>query len=590
MPLFLPDSYSHNSRHPVLSVVKQYYSFSAITDSTVHASDVVKELSSVPMVDALRWICTISSLITSPDGKSSQVQRRWAYDLFPEEWSERIDKQMSDDSQEPGLIFHRRSIWLVLQLAMLSCRKESSSESGVESSKHVARACFMANDLVTEIEAEAEAALSRSDVTEWMVGALVPTIGIEGGIDFEAIGRAFHLWEYSVSSPEFTNALATRRLPSFESAFTEKYGVPLGEFLRFCVTLYIRFFGTFLSSPTNPLLLEVATDEALMKFDDKVRGVSLELISQSCEELTIKLMRSRHLWPSDVTPLRERPLIEVERGKYCCPDLGLLTRSCIERVFFLLQDAYPPSRFREVFGSLFEAYVNWLLSKVVTVTGKGRILLEAPTFVGTADQAADGILYWVESAAVMEYKAGLLTTRQRYAGIPDELLKGIESKVATEKKGISQLAKNIARMISGENVQVESETFDLSSCRVFYPILVCFDESLGIHAVTKLLQRRLDAELEKRQVPSDRVGPLMLLSIHDFENFVTAGASLSMEHILREYGAHLRSQPRDYTATFSGVLSHKFGSQIDWEKSVPHLAHQELIKELTIRLGDVPKE
>jgi hypothetical protein len=280
-------------------------------------------------------------------------------------------------------------------------------------------------------------------------------------------------------------------------------------------------------------------------------------------------------------------LLQVQDGKYCCPDLTILIRVCIDRVFFLLQDAYPDSRLREVFGDLFESYVNGLLHEATGSTRKARVFLPSPKFERSNDEAADGILCWVNTAAIMEYKAGLLTTRERYAGVPDVLLRGIECKLSGDKKerGVSQLARNIGRILSGEKVSVDNFTIDLSSCRRLYPILVCFDESLGFHAVAKLLQRRFNEELARYKVPNEVVGPLMLLSVGDVENLATTAHTVSIEQILQRYASHLETQVKDFTASFTSVLEHHFGGQIDWLTSKSFLKHQDLIKELLGRLG-----
>jgi hypothetical protein len=75
--------------------------------------------------------------------------------------------------------------------------------------------------------------------------------------------------------------LKSRGLANLDSAFSMKYGIALGDFLRFTVALYVRFFGTFLADKQNPLLLDVNSDEALQKFGAEVRDKAIKLITQT---------------------------------------------------------------------------------------------------------------------------------------------------------------------------------------------------------------------------------------------------------------------------------------------------------------------
>lgn len=112
---------------------------------------------------------------------------------------------------------------------------------------------------------------------------------------------------------------------------------------------------------------------------------------------------------TDIAPLRSRPIIEVFEGKYACVDVGLLRRSVVDRVYFLVEKATTTGQFRSFFGAVFEWYVSGLFESFMVSSGAlFRTYYASPKFVG-GDEAADGIGRWDGTLAVMEFKAGLLS-------------------------------------------------------------------------------------------------------------------------------------------------------------------------------------
>ena len=391
-------------------------------------------------------------------------------------------------------------------------------------------------------------------------------------------------------STEFQAELARKKVPGFEEAFYSKHGISLTEFLNFLAAVYVRFLGNHLETNLNPLLLDLANDESAKAFTADVREKATALISQTPEELAVRLVRARQSWAFDMTPIRERPLLEVMPGKYCCPDLTLFVRTFIDRVYFLLQDAYGKDTFNDLMGTLFECYVHRLLGECTVTTGLGRTYCASSRFVGKQQEAGDGILVWSNTAVVFECKARLLTTRERMSGISGEILQGVETIAAQEfrkgRKGVGQLARNIARILGDETkVVCQGHILDLVACRRIYPVLVCLEEALGTHAVQKMLQPLFDAEYARAGGCIDRVGPLMVLTVRDLEALAIAGQFVSIEKVFNDYAQHLLSQPKDHTGSFQSVLRHKYGATVKWEESLTFREHREMLEELVPRFS-----
>ena len=361
------------------------------------------------------------------------------------------------------------------------------------------------------------------------------------------------------------------------------------------MALYVCFVGNQLTPNLNPFLFDLANDDIGKAFAKEFHTKAISLISQTPDELATRLLRTRQSWAFDVTPIQERPLLEVMPGKYCCPDLTLFVRTFVDRIYFLLQEAYGKDEFRSLFGKLFECYIHRLVNEFAVTKGPLRTYLACPRFSGKQNEASDGILLWNSTAAMMEYKGGLLTTRQRLAGVPVELFQGIEtlaSKISgSKRKGIGQLAANIARVLSCESqVVCQGNTFDLSMCTRIYPVLICFEEALGIHAMQKRLQPIFDEEIAKAGISPDRIQTLLVLTIRDIECLATVGQSISFGKVLDEYAEHLTSQPKDYTGSFSRFIRYNYGSSLQPENSITYRKHREAIEEIMKRFPDIQQD
>ncbi len=54
----------------------------------------------------------------------------------------------------------------------------------------------MANDIISAIDSDWQATLSKDDLTEWMLTALVPMMGYDyTRIDFDLLGWSIALWD-----------------------------------------------------------------------------------------------------------------------------------------------------------------------------------------------------------------------------------------------------------------------------------------------------------------------------------------------------------------------------------------------------------
>lgn len=248
-------------------------------------------------------------------------------------------------------------------------------------------------------------------------------------------------------------------------------------------------------------------------------------------------------------------MIKEGENKYICPDLQFLRNYFIQVIYELITEALPDKDVRQFFGYTFARYVNRLLSACSPTSS-----ILARTFYSDVGyeqdknaEACDGLLHWPSAAVMMEYKAGILTTRQRYSMIPAEIMRGIDSlmnKGGKKPKGVVQLAKNLGRVIAGQKLKSQQDVIDLSACEIIYPAIVIYDEMLMNHGVRLYLQNELNRNFDEQGTDKSRIGPLLLFSIRDIEHFEVLVEKVGAEKLIREYAAAIERNDRDPDIVF----------------------------------------
>jgi hypothetical protein len=356
-------------------------------------------------------------------------------------------------------------------------------------------------------------------------------------------------------------------------AFEQKYGLPLREFFLVLMCIYQRF-EIHVNSNTSPLRFEIY-EYLKPHFTREDIEKALPLVSSDPYALAYNLMSApRQNWAADLQALRERPVLRISPEHFVCPDFGLLYRCLTDRIYHLLEGAYEKRAFSQLFGFIFEEYVNGLIRQFAY---EGSTLVRnfyaSPFFEGTTDQAGDGILHWEDSAVLMEYKARQLTTRERYAGIQEVLMSGIDDILGKEdgrsKKGVTQLASNIKRLLAGEKVVAGSgHALDLSRCPTIYPMIVSYDDAMSIEAVRQYAEANFRVSLQKRGGGPSRVSTLFVFSLKDFETLEALTKKIPPKQLLSEYADHIRKNPKDRLGSFRNfVVKNEYGDMARFSES-----------------------
>jgi hypothetical protein len=311
-------------------------------------------------------------------------------------------------------------------------------------------------------------------------------------------------------------------------------------------------------------LLEPAVMKA-RQFTTEQIAKALAIAGSSRDKLAPYLLAARQSWATDFSPIRSKPLIEVFEGKYTCPDATIFGGFFMDGIYDILVDTIPSDNVRQLFGTLFERYINMLFEDFLAVPPPlVRRFAKDPKYVGEkkSDQAGDGIILMSEMVVLMEYKGGILTRHQKYATDLRDTIAGIEgllAKTGKGKKGIGQLIENVERILKGEQLRTGAEVLDISPTSKIIPALVVYDDALTLHSVRNHVESKFLDEVRACKLPEQRIGPLCLLGIRDIESIQDFSSGVSVEVIFREYCDYLSARgSKDLTGTFHGFLHQKY--------------------------------
>jgi hypothetical protein len=546
-----------------------YHTLEDLADQNVAFSDLVHKLAGLNRSDVLMWIAGLSEFLQRKGGLSLQEQIKFLPHLLPAELWEQIEQALKKRNDPTACFFHRRQLWFVLQFALLSCKEDTPHLPPDETRRAFGHCCAMANDLLKKAElaqspknAEAhdEAQAIKSHIS-FLITFLEEPFGQE------VFARSHLLW-LEISDEEEIKRQAKRLgfTKGFNEVFSDAYGLPLREFLFLMTVAYFRFAESLIQDPPSPIVFDSSV--FFKRTADPAHAQSaLSLISRSPDELAAELVgTARQTWATDITALAKSPLIRIDTHKYVCPDLHLF-RACVTHgLFELVANACNGLNIRQLFGTIFCRYIERVISGFVV---ESPILVKTfykpVTFVGERKQeVCDGLFTWPSMTVLMEYKAGMLTKRQRYGGSIKDTVEGVEgllAKPGNNPKGIGQLVKNMGRVLAGEQIRSGNERIQLSESAKLFPMLVVYDDALGNHAVRMHLQNKMVKWLKNAGVDCTRIGPLLLFTTRDIEDFEALAHRLGAEKLMRDYAAHIDQNPYDRSSMFHSYAMLRYPDQ-----------------------------
>lgn len=230
-------------------------------------------------------------------------------------------------------------------------------------------------------------------------------------------------------------------------------------------------------------------------------------------------VHDKNPFANDFTIFRDKPLFS-ESGYFFPLDLALLAEKFESGPFWKVHghlQSNERANFHSFWGSVFEAYVNWLMNS--SVDSKTNRFFSNPKYADRpAEQVCDGIVLCGRSAVLLEYKSSTFTVVGKYGGDARKLDTELRTKlVGTQesRKGVYQLADAVEKLCRRDNPD-QIEGIDLYEVTTLFPLIVTRDDLGSAFYMNAYLNWHFQ-ELVKNQKFLRSVTPLFCMSADDME-------------------------------------------------------------------------
>jgi hypothetical protein len=498
-----------------------YVGYRDVTGKPATLPELTHSVGRIEQKTLLRLIAGVNNVLIQRGEPTARSQVALVRQFLSLDLATQLNRSAWGRRPELITVFHRQQQLYLLTHAVRCARPGLGKEWSDETCHLFGHSCLMASDLV----GAAGQVVAGADPNVALLSTLLPLTELPADLEpFPTLGRAYRLWTESPNVP----ALAQQHdRVDYHRSFLQAYGVSLADFLDVLIGLFVHCYHF---DPNNPLTGErlyvrrgvISQNSAI---PDAVWDRVLGMISITPEDLALRLeTQPRQNATCDFSLLRAYPLLQVAPDEYICYDLGFLLKTITDGIYWRIHDALDGNErgaFRSYFGEVFAWHVTTAFERMYRPS---RLLVPrffpAPLFAeGGKEEVADGLLDFGDLILLIEIKGSLLPTRAKYSGdarlLDQELRTRFVESRKGEGKGVGQLAKNIARLASGQRMAIAG--VDVRSARTIIPVLVVYDTGL----TTSLAHLYLDAALRSRlgDLPIDfpRVGRLAILSTHDVE-------------------------------------------------------------------------
>lgn len=467
-------------------------------------------------------------------------------------------KNKYDPSFNP--IFTRQQMLFLFRLSILTCSENTSlhPNDNQESKFRFGECCLIASDhLGSRKEEKAISEGSDSKRTRHIGYQLAPVTELYNPVSLKyALVRSEILYGEILKSQQFKQALP-HRLASFnmDQKFLDATGITINQYRGFTVAVLSNVIAWEDEEIfNNPDLLTFKRYGFLLKSKVKQSDFDsyLTLESKTIQQFKASLVKPtrRIRTPFSYVDFRVRPLLEFNKDSFIPIDPCFLIEKLGSGIYWKILDSlkskHEKDTFLELYGALFEEYVNSILNEIPVYKG---LFIASPEY-DNGEKCFDGIIYYPETKHLLalEYKSSFMRIDAKYGGgvrdFEKELKKKFVAKEGNKPKGVGQLTRHIEYLFQkGKNKRRHLKDRDIDSwiqgAVKISPILIpqelllhfpTLEGGLNKHLNQLLNRRKLRAGIHINQLTVididtlERIKPCLVQDIFTLEQCVNARA------------------------------------------------------------------
>jgi hypothetical protein len=535
-----------------------YLGYEEVLGVKVKIPDIIGLLSDLDLAGILQQIALVNNSLNGASHSTAlmrTLQEFLVANAMPPKLAEAVQNTVPW-KEEGAVVFHGKQQLMLLGFAFLAC-KNNMGTSWTKADVHkYSEACLMLNDFTGLSESESRMPGSDKESIELFLyciaAEMLTTVElISDNEHLGLIGRASKIWlelfgQNVVLKPKDAVPVAQR--------FLDRYGISLSDFLTAAYYVVMKVDGFDPNKPEclDSLIINLEDHVSQTKFSHATFMKAIELISITTDEMVHDLcFKPRQSWRHDFTVFRERPLIRIKPDICMCFDQTLLRKVFTDGVYWLIfdsLDSIEQKKFEASFGLVFEAYVRSLIGKMYPETRQGTPhMFFSPKFDDNSE-VCDLLSSSENTWTIVEIKSSLLTTRAKYSGDVGALRAELQSKFCSDKsgdrrKGVTQLANSIVKLLNGKNINhLGVNTVD---CSVIYPAILVYDSCVSGYVLPEIMQQVLIDSLNGIET-SVKIKPLTVITVADLELLATIPSVPPINQIIATY-QHNRNNAESFS-------------------------------------------
>jgi len=165
MGLILPLSVPKVAESKIASTatLRIYHTLSEFTGKPVGIADLVQLLNTMRRSEVIRVIANMAATVATDHGMKLGYQLQMAQHVLPDDVWPLVSGKIPRSDAHTGRLFHRRQVWFLLQMAIISCSETCPEMDLAVLQKKVGLAALMASDALQQIEQYAQGPVVLDD-------------------------------------------------------------------------------------------------------------------------------------------------------------------------------------------------------------------------------------------------------------------------------------------------------------------------------------------------------------------------------------------------------------------------------------------
>jgi hypothetical protein len=548
-----------------------YFLYKDVFDRTPTLSQLQSLLCDLDCAEALALLCQVNAdlrLCKREKEPAAKLQQELAGTFLDDETVARFKERFGPVNMADRPIFHTPQILNVARLVVLHSIGPEKPMAAIAARYKLGTACLMMNDLM--LTAEEEAAIASGPDEERMRVLMTQMLGPFEVVNTAAITHIVYrsriMFHVLLHEERITQRIA-KECAGFDFAreLSRIVGISLSNWLFLLFALY-AYLNHYVDEDGTRHHEFVAIDRTKFRGESKITQADLDAAFKT---LAVPLDRFREMlndhrptdWRFDFVPFKARPLVEVQKDRFVCTDIGFLIEKMHSGVYWAIFDGLSEAerpRLFKAWGILFEEYVNWFLGDRRLATP--LLFSPAPKWQdGT--ECFDGAFVQDSRFTPMEYKGGFLKIEARYSGNPLAFESDLDLKIG---EGCQQLASKIELLFNADPKKRKTlKDIPLDHITRVVPVLVVQDHILRGPFINWRLNKIFNDRLDRTQLrPDVSVDSMNLVGIQELETMAESaeGGTYDILHgfQLRCFkDPEMRSELQHFLMTIPGYGSGK---------------------------------